>query len=146
MKLEQFLEQFRSITDGDLKQDLLIELAEQFKEVPPTIAFRPFPPENKVPACESEAYIWLTKSDEGKLKFYFAVENPQGLSAKALAVILDQNLSETPVDEILGVKEEIVYQIFGRNLSMGKGAGLMNMVGFVRNLARLALAEQSSAP
>jgi hypothetical protein len=52
---------------------------------------RPFPAYNKVPACESDAYVFPVEKN-GSLEFFFAVENPQGISAKALAVILAKGL------------------------------------------------------
>jgi cysteine desulfuration protein SufE len=62
------------------------------------------------------------------LKFHFAVENPQGISAKAIAVILDATLSGAPLAQVLNVSPDIVYELFGRELSMGKNMGLTNML------------------
>ena len=45
------------------------------------------------PQCESDAYVWALKKPDDTLKLYFAVENPSGVSAKALAAILDKTLS-----------------------------------------------------
>ena len=73
---------------------------------------------------------------DGTLKFYFAVENPQGLSAMAMASILDQTLSGLPPDQVMRVDPEIVFRLFGSELSMGKGAGLTSMVNMVQALAR----------
>ena len=92
-----------------------------------------------MPACESEAYVWCDGRDDGGLALYFAVENPQGISAKALAAILDRTLSGLPPEEIARVPPEIVYRIFGRELSMGKSMGLMAMVGMVRRHAEQRL-------
>jgi cysteine desulfuration protein SufE len=64
------------------------------------------------------------------------VENPQGISAKAMAVILDETLSGAPPEQVAEVSPEIVYQVFGRELSMGKSMGLMSMVGMVSALAK----------
>lgn len=107
--------------------EFLIDIASRFKEVPPAIAERPFNKENKVPACESDAYVWVK---DGKL--FFAVENPQGISAKALAVILDENFSGT--DDIRNIPESLVDTIFGSTISMGKGEGLRGMVRLAKNL------------
>jgi cysteine desulfuration protein SufE len=92
-----------------------------------------------VPACESEAYAWAVPNQDGTLALHFAVENPSGVSAKALAVILDSTLSGLPAAEIARVGPEIVEQIFRQNISMGKGMGLMSMVAAVQTLARQAL-------
>ena len=72
---------------------------------------------------------------DGTLKLYFAVENPSGVSAKALATILDKSLSGLPPAEVATVNPDIVEQIFRQNISMGKGLGLMSMVQAVRILA-----------
>ena len=132
-KLAQFLQEYAA-TDVDLRADLLIELSERFREVSETVATRPFPCENKVPACESDAYVFTAVKDEG-LHFYFAVENPQGVSAKALAVLLEETLSGVPAGAVAAIGDEIVYELFGRGISMGKGIGLRSMVQCVRAIA-----------
>jgi len=124
--------------DEDTRFDLLIEYAERFAQVPPEIALRPFSEANRVPACESEAYIWVRELPSGGLKYYFAVENPQGISAKALAVILDDSITGKQPESIANIPEDIVYKLFGRTLSMGKGQGLMNMVQRVKALASIS--------
>jgi cysteine desulfuration protein SufE len=53
----------------------------------------------------------------------------------AFAVILDETLSGAPLDEILQVSDEIVYDIFGRSISMGKGLGLRSMIRMVKAFA-----------
>jgi len=135
-KMLAVLDQVRDLEDRNLQNDLLIEMSERFKSVPETVAKRPFQAAHRVPACESEAYVWCVMDDAQKLKFYFAVENPHGVSAKALSVFLDENLSGLTAAEIAGVSEEIVYDLFGKNVSMGKGQGLMGMVRMLKALAR----------
>jgi len=120
------------------RTEMLLSYADQFKEVPPAIATRPFPKSHQVPQCESDAYVWARKQPDGTLKLYFAVENPSGVSAKALAAILDKTLSGLPPSEIAQVDCGIVEQIFRQNISMGKGMGLMAMVNAVQTLARTA--------
>ena len=80
------------------------------------------------------------KKPDGTLKLHFAVENPSGISARALASILDKTLSGLPAAEMATVDCDIVERIFRRNISMGKGMGLMAMVEAVRTLARKAAA------
>lgn len=116
--------------------EVLIGIADRFREVSPEVAQRPFAEDHKVPACESEAYLWASTRGDGTLDFHFAVENPQGISAKAMAVILDDSLSGSPLDEVAGVTGEVVYEIFGRELSMGKSMGLMGMVSMASTSAR----------
>lgn len=137
-KLNDTLETFATFTDTADRTELLLSYADLFKEVPASVATRPFAKEHLVPHCESEAYVWANKQADGTLKLYFAVENPSGISAKALAAILDRTLSGLPAAEIAQVSPDVVEQIFRQNISMGKGMGLMSMVAAVRSLANAA--------
>ena len=139
-KLSAVLETFALFSDPADRTELLLSYADQFKPVPPEIATRPFAKDHLVPACESEAYVWANRQPNGTLKLYFAVENPAGISAKALAAILDRSLSGLPASEIATITPDIVEQIFRQNISMGKGMGLMSMVEAVRSLAKRAMA------
>ena len=133
-KLQSLLEDFELVDDRDLHSDMLIEIAERFEEVPEEVAKRPYSEDHLVPGCESEAYVWATPLDDGAVKYYFAVENPHGISAKAMSVILDESLSGLPLSEAAKVDEEIVSTIFGGTISMGKGQGLMNMIRLLKYL------------
>ena len=139
-KLANTLEMLDLVSDRSERIQLLIDIAERFRDVPPRIAHRPFPEEHRVPACESEAYVWGEPRPDGTLDFHFAVENPQGISARAMAVILGDTLSGAPLDQVAAVPQDIVYRVFGRELSMGKSMGLMGMVSMVNNLAKKQLA------
>jgi cysteine desulfuration protein SufE len=138
VKLKSVLEAFDQYPDPADRTDMLLSYADLFRDVPPEIARRPFAGRHKVPQCESDAYAWAIEQPDGTLKLYFAVENPSGVSAKALAVILDKTLSGLPAAEIATVNTDIVERIFRRNISMGKGIGLMSMVDAVRALAKRA--------
>jgi len=137
------LDLIAGITDPAERASVLISFADQFREVPPEVATRPFPRSHQVPQCESDAYAWALRRPDGTLKLYFAVENPSGISARALAVILDKSLSGRPPAEVARVSPDIVERIFRQNISMGKGMGLMSMVLAVQALARQALADDS---
>ncbi|HEX7184535.1 MAG TPA: SufE family protein [Thermoanaerobaculia bacterium] len=137
-KLARTLENLELISDRSERIQLLIDIANRYREVPQRIAQRPFPEENKVPACESEAYVWGERRPDGALDYHFAVENPQGISAKAMAAILEDTLSGAPPEQVAAIPQDIVYRIFGRELSMGKSMGLMGMVSMVANLAKRA--------
>lgn len=139
-KLARTLETLGMVSDRGERIQLLIDVADRFREVPPEIARRPFPEENRVPACESEAFVWATTRSDGTLDFHFAVENPQGISARAMAVLLGDSLSGAPLDQVAAVPQDVVYQVFGSELSMGKSMGLMGMVSMVNNLAKRQLA------
>jgi cysteine desulfuration protein SufE len=137
-KLQELLETFDMFPDPADRSALLLSYADQFREVPKEIATRPFPRDHQVPQCESDAYVWGMKQPDGTLKLYFAVENPSGVSARALAAILDRTLSGLPAADIANVSCDIVERIFRRNISMGKGMGLMAMVQAVQTLAKNA--------
>jgi cysteine desulfuration protein SufE len=137
-RLNQLLETFDLFPDPADRTNLLLDYADQFREVPPDVATRPFPENHHVPQCESDAYVWAIKTPDGTLKLHFAVENPSGVSARALATILDRTLSGLPAKDIATVDCGIVERIFRRNISMGKGMGLMAMVDAVRLLAQRA--------
>ncbi|MEM6795137.1 MAG: SufE family protein [Acidobacteriota bacterium] len=127
------------LVDRNDRIQLLIDIADRFREVPPEVAERPFGETHKVPACESEAFVWATPREEGTLDFHFAVENPQGISAKAMAVILQESLSGEPLRDVAAVPADVIYQVFGRELSMGKSMGLMGMVTMVALSAKKRL-------
>jgi len=138
-RLAELLDALDTLTDQTDRASALVDYANRFQDVPAAIATRPFPDAHKVPACESEAYVWAVDQPDGTLKLHFAVESPAGVSARALAAILDRTLSGLPPAEIAAVPPDIVERIFRRNISMGKGLGLMSMVRAVQTLARRRL-------
>lgn len=127
-----------SLMDRSERIQALIDLGTKFKPVPAEIASQPYPATTRVPHCESDAYVFAEPLDDGTLKFHFDVLNPQGISARATAVILDKALSGAPLDEIAKVDPDVIYDIFGRELSMGKNMGLTGMI----NMCKLAAARQ----
>ena len=135
-KLEETLDLLDLVPDRAERIQLLIDIAGRFEEVPPRLARRPFAEEHRVPACESEAYVFGEERPDGTLDFHFAVENPQGISAKAMAVILGEALSGAPPGQVAEVPQDVVYKVFGHELSMGKSMGLMGMVGMVAAMAK----------
>jgi sulfur transfer protein SufE len=136
--LRDVLDTFALVSDPVDRANLLIDFANRFRPVPPEIATPPYPADHLVPYCESEAYVWLVPQADGTANLHFAVENPSGISAKALASILASTLSGLTPEEIEQVSPDIVEQIFRQNISMGKGMGLMAMVQAVQALARAA--------
>ncbi len=142
-RLPEKLEEVRRLLAGldrSGRIQMLIDLAGTFTPVPPRIATRPYPPTHRVPGCESETYIWSEPGPDGTLCFHFAVENPQGISARALAAILQRTLSGAPLEAVAEVPPDLIYDLFGAELSMGKSLGLMGMVNMVRAMARRRLA------
>jgi cysteine desulfuration protein SufE len=142
--LSDVLETFEMFSDPSERAQLLLSFSDQFKPVPPEVATKPYPKNHQIPQCESEAYAWAVKQPDDTLKLYFAVENPSGISARALATILDKSLSGLPAEQVAQVSPEIVEQIFRQNISMGKGMGLMSMVLAVRTLAQRAISNSAS--
>jgi len=140
-KLAELIDDMASITDRRERADLLIEIADRFSEVkvPPPLASKPYDERQKAPACESEAYVWAVDQPDGTLKYYFDVLNPQGLSAMAMSVIIGETVSGQPLDQVASVSDDIVFKIFGKELSMGKGAGLMGILTLVRAEAKRRL-------
>jgi cysteine desulfuration protein SufE len=137
-RLERVLATLDTLDRND-RIEMLVDVARRFKCVPERVAMRPFPKERRVPGCESEAYVWAESRPDGTLAYHFAVENPQGISAMALATILGDTLSGAPLSEVVSVPADVVYRIFGRELSMGKSLGLMGMVNMVRAAAMMQL-------
>ena len=131
--------------DRGLRAEMLIEYADAFEEVPAHVASRPFPESARAPRCESDAFVFATDNADGTLDYAFAVENPQGLSAKAWAVILDETLSGQPLEQVVKVPQDVVYDVFGRDLSMGKGQGLLGMLEVVQHEARRRLDQRRRA-
>jgi len=142
-KLQAVVDMFAMFDPAD-RTNMLLGYADQFREVPKEVAVRPFDKSRQIPQCESDAYAWAMKQPDGTLKLWFAVENPSGVSAKALAAILDKTLSGLPPDQIAQVDTAVVEKLFRQNISMGKGMGLMSMVEAVRSLAQAALRSGSS--
>ena len=136
--LRDVLDAFALVDDPVDRANLLISFADRFTPVPAEVATPPYPKDHLVPYCESEAYVWLVLRDDGTATLHFAVENPSGISAKALAAILTSTLSGSTPEVIAQVSPDIVEQIFRQNISMGKGMGLMAMVQAVQALARRA--------
>ena len=130
--------------DRTERAELLIEFADKFKEVPASIAARPFGEEHHVQRCESDAYIWAEDLPDGTVKFHFAVENPQGLSAKAWGVIMDETLSGQPLEQVAAMPGDVVFAIYGKDLSMGKGQGLMAMADVVTHEAKRRLSARAA--
>ncbi len=143
-RLVDLLDLFAFLPDRSARIETLIGIAERFREVPPEVAVRPFAEEHKVPACESEVYLWASPLADGTLKLHFAVENPQGISAKAMAVVLDETLSSAPLVQVASVPRDLPMRLFGNELSMGKSMGLTAMVAMVQAAARRRLAAASS--
>lgn len=141
-KLREIIEDFSFLTDRVERQEYLIQLADQFADVrvPASIASQPYDESHRVPACESDAFVWAQEQSDGTLRYYFDVLNPQGLSAMAMSVILNDACSGAPLEEVAAIQPDVVFEFFGKSISMGKGQGLMGIVNMVTAAARRRLA------
>jgi len=125
------------------RNQLLIDYSDQFTGVPERIATRPYPQSHQVPHCESDSYVFVEALDDPsttpapRLKYYFAVENPFGVSARALSAVLDSTINGLPADQIAKMPiEDLVPTLFGKNISMGKGQGLLSLASMVKAFAQ----------
>lgn len=137
-KLQETLQDFEFITSRSERQDYLIYLADQFEKVkvPDTVATQPYDETHRVPECESDAFVWWEEREDGTLDYYFDVLNPQGLSAMAMSVILAEACNGAPIEKVANLQPDVVFKFFGKNISMGKGQGLMGIVNMVAAAAR----------
>ena len=137
--LQEYLDDFAFISSRDERVDFLIAIADEFKPVPSSIATHPYDEAYRVIGCESEAFVWAIERADGTLDFYFDVLNPQGLSAKAMSAILDQSCSGAPLEQVAAINGEVVFAFFGKDISMGKGRGLSEIISAVVYHARQRL-------
>lgn len=140
-KLQEAIEDFSFITTRTERQQYLIQLADQFSDVKvsETIASKPYDEAHRVPECESEAFVWWTENEDGTLDYHYDVLNPQGLSAMAMSVILGEACSGAPLEQVASIQEDVVFEFFGKNISMGKGRGLIGIVNMMKAAARQKL-------
>ena len=138
-KLQEYLDDFGFIASREDRVDYLIDIADEFTPVPASIATQPYDEGRRVIGCESEAFVWAIDRPDGTLDFYFDVLNPQGLSAKAMSAILDQSCSGAPLTQVAAINGEVVFTFFGKDISMGKGRGLTELINAVVYEARLRL-------
>jgi cysteine desulfuration protein SufE len=137
-KLSKLLRRITAAATRAERIQTLIDISRRYREVPQRIATRPYTKDHEVPGCESGVYVYTEDRDDGTLEFHFAVENPHGISAKALAVILADTMSGTPLAQVAALSSDIVYDLFGQELSMGKSMGLQAMVQMVARAAQRA--------
>ena len=138
-KLQEYLDDFAFISSREERVDFLIAIADEFQPVPEAIAAKPYDEANRVVGCESEAFVWAMDRADNTLDFYFDVLNPQGLSAMAMCVILTHACSGAPLQQVAAIDGEVVFTFFGRDISMGKGRGLTEIINAVTWSARQRL-------
>jgi cysteine desulfuration protein SufE len=137
-RLQERLDDLAMFPDRAERIDALISIAHRYQNVDDSVV--PRDEAHRVQGCESEVFIASRRREDGTLDFLFAVDNPQGVSAMALAELLGEALNGVPLVEVLTVPEDVVYDIFGRELSMGKSLGLTGIIRAIKQEA----ARQSS--
>ncbi len=130
-KLQDYLDDFGFISTRDERIDFLIAISDDFEPVPASVATKPYEEAQRVIGCESEAFVWAIDRPDGTLDFHFDVLNPQGLSAMAMCAILDQSCSGAPLEQVAAINGEVVFTFFGKDISMGKGRGLTEIINAV---------------
>jgi cysteine desulfuration protein SufE len=130
-KLQEYIDDFGFITTRDERAEYLIQISDDFKPVPESVATQPYDESHRVVGCESEAFVWAVDREDGTLDFYFDVLNPQGLSAKAMSAILDQSCSGVPLEQVASIDDNVIFTFFGKDVSMGKGRGLTGIINTV---------------
>lgn len=142
-KLQSIIDELALIEDPQDRMEFLIDYSDKFEEVPENIAKRPFPAETKVPFCESEAYVFAVRNDDGTIKYYYAVDNPNGVSAKALAQIFSITLNGSKPEDIEKIPLDVIYKIFGQSLSMGKNMGLTGILQMMKRDAKKFMSKEA---
>lgn len=142
--LQEIVDELNAL-DQAARSEFLIEFAEEFQPVPESVVPKPYPEKHRVPGCESEVFLWvkLPEGGDGPPQVEAAVLNPQGISAMAMVSILKAGLADATPEEVEAIPNELVYQFFGRGLSMGKGQGLMSMIGMTKALLKEELQKHS---
>ena len=132
-KLQEILSDFEFMTDRNDRAQYLIDIADGFEgaRVPERIATQPYNETHLVKECESQAYVWAEDRGDGTFNFWFDVLNPQGLSSMAVSAILHDACSGTDLEQVAAITPEMIFTLFGRDISMGKGFGLMGIVKHV---------------
>lgn len=133
--LQETLDDLALLPDRAERIEYLISLADTYKPVSESDIPKPYPESARVPACESEVFVFVGLDDDKHLDLKIAVENPQGMSAMAMAAVLRDALQGQDPALAQSIDEEVVFQLFGRELSMGKSMGLTNLVRMVKSQA-----------
>ncbi len=121
------------ITD---RNEILLDYSDRFEGVPEHIATRPYPESHRVVECESDVYVFTEQGKNNGINFYIAVENPQGVSSRALSAVLKESFDGKDLQKIESIPETLIFELFGRNVSMGKGAGMMGIIKLLKYFAR----------
>ena len=142
-RLSEILDALDLMSDEEERSALLIDFSDRFSEVPASVARRPFPENHRVRYCESEAYVFAVRNDDGTIKYYYAVDNPNGVSAKALAQIFSSTVNNLKPEDIEKIPLDVIYKIFGQSLSMGKNMGLTGILQMMKRDAKKFMSKEA---
>ncbi len=137
-KLQSEIDDLEMFQDRSDRIEALISLGEEFTNPGPDVV--PRTEANRVKDCESEVFVVAGVKPDGSFDLHIAVDNSQGISAMALAVILERGLAGSSPSDVTDLPEQVVYDIFGRELSMGKSMGLTGVIRMIRADAQRASA------
>lgn len=132
--LQEQLEMLDMFPDRADRIQTLIAISDQYRPIPESEISKPYPEDRRVPGCETEVFIFDAPA-EHPWPCLVAVQNPQSISAMALAVMLSKGMKGASVSELQAMNGELVYQIFGKELSMGKSMGLTNTLEMMKRAA-----------
>jgi sulfur transfer protein SufE len=133
--LQEILDGLGGLADRGDRIRSLVSFAEAYSGPDPSAGHRPMDQAHLVPGCEIDIYAWVDVDSDGNVTLDFAVLNPQGVSAKALAVILKRGLEGQPLSSVALVPDDLISRLFGGEVSVGTTIGLTNMVRLVKALA-----------
>ena len=86
-------------------------------------------------------YLWLTVIIIAALWTWTAINRIRiGRHTRALRAQVGR-----PLEEVASVSPDVIFELFGKELSMGKGQGLMGMLDHVTSAARRKLRERAGS-
>ncbi|MER3495475.1 MAG: hypothetical protein C4320_00770 [Armatimonadota bacterium] len=132
--IQGVLDDLAFLEDRRARIEYLIAIGESYR--PADEQEVPRRDEAKVAGCESEVFFHSEKMPEGRVRVRYAVDNPQGISAMAMAKVLEDGVSNVEPERVAAIPDSLAEEMFGQELSMGKGMGLGHMVRMAKEAAR----------
>src|SRR4051794_770459 len=113
-KLANTLETLGMITDRGERIQLLIDIADRFREVSPGIARRPFAEGNRVPARGSGGVRGGRAAPGGYAGFPLRGRESAGDPRKGSGGVVRRRPFRRAAGAVAAVPQDVVYQVFGR--------------------------------
>lgn len=130
--LDHLISEIKSIDDREEHQAVLEELSCDYQddsEYSQSLNIELV----RTPNCPSEVYVGVEIKDN-LYNLLFTVRNPQGISAKAFTAIIKKYYANTTKEQILSIPEELVYDIFTKDITMGRAQGLVGVIRTIKSL------------